>query len=295
MFMTDEQSSELSQPCICSFNLPAFTVAPQGSPVLSRLAYSVCFVGHDQLDTPFLQALPQRIAIIGFVGNQPLRFLPRTATALAVGDADRGKRDFCKFDFRRGGRSQVLSQRNTLAIDHHQPLCTVAPLGLSDASAPFFADAKLPSIKTSLQSSSPFLFNSPRKARQIFNQTPRSSQSRKRRQHVAGEGYSAGRSCRLAPLRAIHKMPSSTRRLSAQGRPPRLLLRNLGNKGSILFHCPSVSIGPPRGMSDSSCHLIAYFKPSLQVPPSIPNQLMKQLLEIQHGSADSNPDPSSWI
>jgi hypothetical protein len=88
----------------------------------------------------------------------------------------------------------VLSQRNPLAIDHHHPLCTVAPLGLSDSSAPFFAEAKLPSIKASLQSSSPFRFNSPRNERQIVSQTPSSSQSRNRRRHVAEDGYSAGRS-----------------------------------------------------------------------------------------------------
>jgi hypothetical protein len=83
----------------------------------------------------------------------------------------------------------VLSQRNTVAIDHHHPLCTLAPLGFSDSSAPFFAEAKLPSMKASLQSNSPFRFNSPRKARQMVSQTPPSSQLRKRRQQVAGEGY----------------------------------------------------------------------------------------------------------
>jgi hypothetical protein len=45
-------------------------------------------------------------------------------------------------------------------------------------------------------------------------------------------------------------------------------------------HCPSVSMGPPRGMSASSCHLIAYPDSPLQVPPSIPNQVMKQLVVV---------------
>jgi hypothetical protein len=70
----------------------------------------------------------------------------------------------------------------------------------------------------------PLRFSSPRNVRQILSQTSCSSQSCNRRQHVAGEGYSAGRSCHLAPLRAIHKMPSSTLWLSLQGRPPRLPL-----------------------------------------------------------------------
>ena len=105
----------------------------------------------------------------------------------------------------------MVSQRNTLAIDHHHPLCTLAPLGFADSSAPFFTEAKLPSINASLQSNKPLRFSSPRNVRQIVSHTSCSSQSCSRRQHVAGEGYSAGRSCHLAPLRAIHKMPSSTR------------------------------------------------------------------------------------
>src|SRR5208337_467222 len=124
-----------------------------------------------------LQAHAQRVAVISLVGNQPLRFLPWAAVAVAVGDADRGEGDFGEFDFRRRGRSQVLSQRKTLAIDHHHPLCTLAPLGLSNPGAPFFAEAKLPSINASLQSRCPFRFNSPRKVRQIVSQTPRCSQS----------------------------------------------------------------------------------------------------------------------
>ena len=201
------------------------------------------------------------------------------ATPASIGDADRGEHDFRKFDFRRRGRSQVLSQRNTLAIDHQHPLCTVAPLGLSDPGAPFFAEAKLPSINASLQSRCPFRFNSPKNVRQIVGQTPRCSQSCKRRQHVAGEGYSTGRSCHLAPLRAIHRIPSSTRRLSAQGRPPRRLLGNRGSKGAIFFRCFSVSIGPPRGICAPSCHLITQCQPPSRVPPLIQNQFMKQLLE----------------
>lgn len=86
--VADYEVAEISQPCIGSLNLPAFTVSPQGASILSRLAYSVCLVRYDQLDAPLLQVLPERIAIIGLVGNQPLRCMPRTATASAVGDAD---------------------------------------------------------------------------------------------------------------------------------------------------------------------------------------------------------------
>jgi hypothetical protein len=74
------------------------------------------------------------------------------------------------------------------------------------------------------------------------SQTPCSSQSRKRRQHVDGEGNSLGKSCQRAPLRKIHKMPSSTLRFAAGGRPPRGRFRGRGSRGSIFVHCASVSI-----------------------------------------------------
>ena len=74
------------------------------------------------------------------------------------------------------------------------------------------------------------------------SQTPCSSQSRNRRQHVDGDGNSLGKSCQRAPLRRIHKMPSSTLRFAAGGRPPRGRFRGRGSKGSIFFHCASASI-----------------------------------------------------
>jgi len=187
--VADYEVAEVSQPSIGSLYLPAFAIASEWPSILGGLAHPVCLVRRDQFDTPSLEALAQRVAVVGLVGNQPLRLLPWATTTAAARDADRGKRDFRKFSFRRRGRSQVLSQRNTVAIDHHHPLCTLAPLGFSDSSAPFFAEAKLPSMKASLQSNSPFRFNSPRKARQMVSQTPPSSQLRKRRQQVAGEGY----------------------------------------------------------------------------------------------------------
>jgi len=91
-------------------------------------------------------------------------------------------------------------------------------------------------MKASLQSNRPLRFNSPRNVRQIVSHTSCSSQSRKRLQQVEGDGYSAGKSFHLAPLRAIHKIPSRTRRLSDQGRPPRLPARSFGSNGSIFDH-----------------------------------------------------------
>lgn len=197
----------------------------------------------------------------------------------AQGDSDFFERGFRKHNFCRRCTFQPSSQRKTLTVDQYHPLRTLAPLGFSDPVAPFFAVAKLPSMNASLQSSRPLRFSSPRNVRQIVSQTSFCSQFCNLRQHVEGEGYSLGRSCHLAPLRAIHRIPSSTWRLSAQGRPPRFPRRSLGNRGSIFLHCRSVSIAPPRGIYLPSCHVMDRPLPHFQVPDSSPDQVMKQLLE----------------
>jgi hypothetical protein len=155
---------------------------------------------------------------------------------------------------------KVVSQRNTLAVDHHHPLRPLAPLGFSNSAAPFLAGAKLPSRNDSLQSNCLRSFNSLKNARQIFSQTSCSSQSRSRRQHVAGDGNSSGKSCQRAPLRRIHKMPSSTLRSSARGRPPRGRFGNFGSKGWIFSHWASVNSRPYRAIDP----------PSALLPPLMP-------------------------
>src|SRR5271169_6144282 len=176
---------------------------------------------------------------------------------------DRRERRFRECDFPRGCRVKGVSQRNTAAVDHHHPLRPLAPLGFSDSAAPFFAGAKLPSRNDSLHFNCWRSFNSLRNVRQMFNQTPRSSQSRSRRQHVEGCGNFSGRSCQRAPLRRIHKIPSSTCRFSIHGRPPLRCLGGFGSKGAIFFHCASVSNGPDRASGPPSALptlLISYFQ-----------------------------------
>ena len=98
--------------------------------------------------------------------------------------------------------------------------------------------------------------SSARNARQILSQTPCSSQSRSLRQQVAGEGNSSGKSCQRAPLRRIHKMPSSTLRSEARGRPPRRRERGRGSKGRIFSHWASVNRRPYRAISPPSALLL---------------------------------------
>src|SRR6266850_1171468 len=261
--VTHHQASEVSQPGIGAFHDPSPLVTSQGSSVPACRPNAIPLVWTDQFDSALPQARPQRIAVVGFVGNHAHRLLSRTARVMAPSYSDRRERRFREFDFRRGCRVKVVSQRKTAAVDHHHPLRPLAPLGFSDSAAPFFAGAKLPSRNDSLHFNCWRSFNSLRNARQMFNQTPRSSQSRSRRQHVEGCGNFSGRSCQRAPLRRIHKIPSSTRRFSIHGRPPLRCLGGLGSKGAIFFHCASVSNGPDRAIGPPSALLtllISHFR-----------------------------------
>jgi hypothetical protein len=96
-------------------------------------------------------------------------------------------------------------------------------------------------MKDSLQFNCCRSFNSARNALHTRSQMPCSSHLRSRRQHVEGDGNSLGKSCQRAPLRRIHKMPSSTLRFAAGGLPPRRCFGGGGSKGSIFCHCASVN------------------------------------------------------
>src|SRR5579859_4068989 len=172
------QASEVSEPGVGAFDNPSPPVASQRSAILRRGPNSISLVRTDQFNPPLLQALAQRIAVIRFVGDHPQRLLPRSARAMTQPYADRRKRRLREFDFRRGCRVKVVSQRKTEAVDHHHPLRPLAPLGFSDSAAPFFAGAKLPSRNDSLHFNCWRSFNSLRNVRQICNQTPRSAASK---------------------------------------------------------------------------------------------------------------------
>ena len=249
--VANDQSAKVAQPSQSAFHFPAPSVTTQRATVLPTRLSAVPTMRCDQLDASCRQPLAERVAVIGAIGDHPLGFLAWPPTAASPGYSDRSKRFFREPRFVRGCRVKLLSQRNTLAVDHHHPLRALTPLGFSDFPAPFFAGAKLPSRNDSLQLSCSRSLSSARNARQMVSQTPCSSQSRSRRQQVDGEGNSSGRSCQRAPLRKIQRIPSRTLRWFAAGRPPRRDLRTRGNRGRIFSHWASVSsrpyraIGPP--------------------------------------------------
>src|SRR6266478_6535801 len=252
--ITDNQVAEVAEPGEGALDFPAPAVAPQRSSVLGHRFASIPAMRRDQFDPALSQPHSQRVTVVTTIGDQAERFLPRPPGMGSAAYADRRERRFREPRFVRGCRTKVLSQRKTLAVDHHHPLRALAPLGFSDSSAPFLAGAKLPSRKDSLHCSCFRSLSSARNARQILSQTPCSSQSRSLRQHVAGEGNSSGKSCQRAPLRRIHKRPSSTLRSEARGRPPRRRERGRGSKGRTFSHWASANrrpyraIGPPAAL-----------------------------------------------
>ena len=235
-----DKAAEVTEPCEGSFDLPSSFIPSQLPAILRRLLNSVLPVRAYQFDVSGCQLFPQRVAVVPFVRDKSFRFSLRIATAPSR-DSHIAQRLFDERDLVRARRVQVLSNRNTFAVDHHHPLRSLAAFGLSDAFAPFLAGAKLPSMKASLQSSCPRSSNWPRNDLHASSQTSSSSHSRSRRQQVDGLGYSFGRSDHGAPVRSIHSIPSKTLRSSAQGRPPFFDLLRFGKNGCIFAHCSSVS------------------------------------------------------
>ena len=236
-FISNNKAPEITYPRKGAFNFPSFSIPSEFSSVLCLRFFSILPVRTNQLYSSFFKLFTKWITIISFISNQALWAAFRPSRALSW-YFDLCKRLVNKSYLRRGCRGNGASQRNTLAVDHHHPLRTFTSFGFSDAGAPFFAGAKLPSMKASSQSKRAFSSRSERNLRHTSSQTPCSSQSLSLRQHVEGLGYTLGRSLHLAPLRKTQRMPSRTCRLPACGRPTRPG-SGFGNKGSSLFHCSS--------------------------------------------------------
>ena len=88
MLMADQQSAELTEPCIGSLDDPATFVTPEFASIFVAPAPAVLAVRHDQIDAALFQSFAQRVGVVSPVGDYSFRLLPRTA--FAAGDADFG-------------------------------------------------------------------------------------------------------------------------------------------------------------------------------------------------------------
>jgi hypothetical protein len=231
VFPSRNQSSEIVQPGEEALDLPAPPVSAKRASVLALAP--VPAVRRDEFDVEgLLQLKRERVAVVGLVPNQSFR-------EPSSGDAFEDFRD--ELDL--GGRGGVDgdSERKTMAVDHCHPLRAFSALGLANSAAPFFAAAKLPSIKASSHLILPRWSRSASNAARIFESVPSRLHFWNRLWHVARGGYLGGRSPQGAPVRRIQRMPLSTSRGSRYGRPrPSWRTFSLGKSGARIPHCLSV-------------------------------------------------------
>lgn len=230
----NQQAPVVTEPGDGTFDLPSSSVPSERSAVL-MLPLPVGEVRADEFDASLPEPKAEGQRVVAAIADEAIGILPRPSGA-GIAYSDGGERLRRELDLTRASAMEGNSQRNTLAVCQYHELCAFALSGLADVETPFFAGANVASMKHSLQRIRPCSLSSVRKVRQILSQTPCSSQSFNRRQHVLGLAYSAGRSTQRAPVRRIQRIPSKTFRLFAQGRP---LLRMRGSSGAIFSHCRS--------------------------------------------------------
>jgi len=252
--ISHDQSFIIPDPGKCSFDFPSVSISAKFSTILFRFFFTVRTMWTNKVNPFMLQSISQFITICRFIINKPLYSFSRSATTVTRNPYFRN-RFFDKGDFRWRCGFEKICQRNSFTIHHHHPLRTLSAFGFSNAEPPFLAGAKLPSAKHSSHFNLPFSSSSDRYVCQTFNKVPSSSHCHKRRQQVAGDGYSRGISFHLAPLRKSHTMPSNTGRFGMGFGPPFGEALGSGNNGLSFSHCLSVISGLYRHIARSSFHL----------------------------------------
>ncbi len=186
----------------------------------------------NQLYALLSQFFIKRVRVIRFVANQPLWGIVGKTFDESLPD---------KSDFMRRSILRVNGERKTRAVCHCHELRTLAPLGLSDFAAPFFAVMNVPSIKHSDKSNSPRVCRSSANVSSTRLSVPCLTHCWNRRWQVWYGGNREGKSHHLAPLRNIHKTPFITSRSARRGLPRVWTAGGLSKSSSIKDHCSSVS------------------------------------------------------
>jgi hypothetical protein len=138
---------------------------------------------------------------------------------------------------------------------HSVPLAPFAAACWTNCTAPFFCPAEGGVNKRLRRSSWPRARRSSAKRRKTLTSLPTRTHCWKRRWQVwYGGNLSRGSSHHCAPVRRIHNTPSSTCRVSRQGRPRRFLGLVGSTSGFSNSHCASVSSIPTDVLVNSSPH-----------------------------------------
>jgi hypothetical protein len=131
-FMADEETTEVTQVSKGAFDLPAFVIAPQRASILQGGAAATTAMRTDQFDPACRQPCPEVLRVVSAVTDEPGGTIART-TGPGPRHLDRAQGFFRADDFRRRGAKESASQRYTLAVCHHHPLCPFATFGFTHA------------------------------------------------------------------------------------------------------------------------------------------------------------------
>ena len=231
--ISNSHTTVVLQPADQPLHAPSTLVTAQLPAILGLRSTSVHTMRSDHLDALCFERRIKRITVVRFVSDEPLgtiRHKPCLESRLHKGD------------FMRRSTRNVYGEWKRRAVCNDHDLSTLAPLGLSNAAAPFFATTKVPSMKHSDRLMSPRSCRSLAKACRTSSSTPERTQAWKRRWQVWYGGYLGGRSIHGAPVLSTHKMPSSTSLLLRHGLPrPSSRRAGCGISGSKMAHCSSVS------------------------------------------------------
>jgi hypothetical protein len=136
--MANEESAELPEPCVGSFDDPSAFVPSELSSVFISTKLTVLAIWNDEFDPSLFESLTQRVGVVGAVGYHPFRLLPRSA--FGAGDFDLGERGFRKRNFSRRGTFQPNSHGRpppSTSTIHFVPL---PHLVLQTAEPPFWPE-----------------------------------------------------------------------------------------------------------------------------------------------------------
>ena len=208
-FIPYNNSPEILQPSEKPFHFPTAAVPPQGSSILC--VASLFSVWGNHFNAPVLfQFSIKLVAIVSLIADKARRQF--------VGKAF-FQRCFDQGHFMRRRACHVNGERKTSSVCHCHDLGALAALCFTNGTAPFFAGAKVPSIKASRKSSLPRSRRSSAKAKSTASKTPSFLQRWNHLWHVWYGGYRAGRSFQCAPVLRIQSIPFKTARGSLAGLP----------------------------------------------------------------------------
>ena len=166
-----DDAPEVLQPGKEPFDLPAPAVTPELAAVLG-LVPARRAMRRDQLDVALREPLIQPVAVVRAVSDQPARERAEEPVL---------ERRFDEGDFAGVCTCDSNGERKTSAVCDRHDLGPFAFAGEANAGAPFFAPAKVASMKASLRSNPPAAASSRARALKTCANAPLRAHSWKRR------------------------------------------------------------------------------------------------------------------